>query len=145
MRDLLMPTGIIIFLGAIISFAYEGLSIKGQPVINGCFGECYDQYVVVNGTPAEQELAKQAEAASQSPAVLGQKSYTAVCQACHGDKGQGLVGPALTALVKSEVIGILQQYKNNETRGEQSAVMWGQAAILSDSEMDNIASYIETL
>ena len=39
---------------------------------------------------------------------------------------------------------MLVQYKNGETRGEQSALMWGQAANLSTQDMENLQAYINT-
>ena len=39
---------------------------------------------------------------------------------------------------------MLMQYKNGETRGEQSALMWGQAANLSTEDMENLQAYINT-
>jgi cytochrome c553 len=40
---------------------------------------------------------------------------------------------------------MLTQYKNGETRGAQSALMWGQAAALSADDMANIGAFVETL
>ena len=39
---------------------------------------------------------------------------------------------------------MLTQYKNGETRGSQSALMWGQAN-LSTEDMENLQSYIDSL
>jgi cytochrome c oxidase cbb3-type subunit 3 len=48
-----------------------------------------------NAPPA---TAEQLEAMSQDPAVLaaGAATYKANCVACHGDKGEGKIGPNLT-------------------------------------------------
>jgi cytochrome c553 len=42
-------------------------------------------------------------------------------------------------------VSMLTQYKNGETRGAQSALMWGQAAALSADDMANIGAFVETL
>jgi cytochrome c553 len=39
---------------------------------------------------------------------------------------------------------MLTQYKNGETRGAQSALMWGQAAALTTQDMENLQAYIGT-
>ena len=43
----------------------------------------------------------------------------------------------------TDIIGKLNTYKNNGTIGAQSALMWGQAAMLSDSDIDTIGKFIE--
>jgi len=40
---------------------------------------------------------------------------------------------------------MLMQYKNGETRGAQSALMWGQAANLTLEDMENLQAYIDSL
>jgi cytochrome c553 len=40
---------------------------------------------------------------------------------------------------------MLIQYRNGETRGSQSALMWSQAAQLDDAAIENLAAYIQTL
>ena len=54
----------------------------------------------------------------------------------------------LECIQSRETLGLvimLQQYRNGETRGPQSALMWGQAANLSTEDMENIQAYIDTL
>ena len=38
---------------------------------------------------------------------------------------------------------MLEQYKAGETRGAQSALMWGQAANLSTQDMEDLQAYID--
>ena len=45
----------------------------------------------------------------------------------------------------TSIVKMLTQYKNGETRGSQSALMWGQAANLSTEDMENLQSYIDSL
>ena len=45
----------------------------------------------------------------------------------------------------TSIVKMLTQYKNGETRGGQSALMWGQAANLSTEDMENLQSYIDSL
>jgi len=43
------------------------------------------------------------------------------------------------------LVGRLNQYKAGEKVGSQSNLMWGQAAMLSDSDMSDIAEYIQSM
>ena len=60
---------------------------------------------------------------TETPADKGSKLYVN-CNMCHGMKGEGGIGPALIG--STSIVKMLQQYKNGETRGSQSALMWGQ-------------------
>jgi cytochrome c553 len=62
---------------------------------------------------------------------------------CHGQNGEGGIGPKLAG--STSIVSMLMQYKNGETRGAQSALMWGQAANLSTEDMENLQAYIDTL
>lgn len=89
--------------------------------------------------------AAQAEArASASPEELGKQAYLG-CVACHGAGGEGGVGPAVVGQSATDIAQKLVQYRNGETRGSQSALMWSQAAQLSQADIDNLAAYIGTL
>ena len=77
-------------------------------------------------------------------ALPGEAKYAA-CGACHGAQGGGGVGPALAGQSVEYIIGRLNQYKAGEKVGNQSNLMWGQAAGLSDQDMTELAEYIITL
>ena len=65
-----------------IAMAYNQLEYKGQARVHGCTGECYAEYVALNGTPAEIERRKQALA--QADEFSSIRSLWAGCAACHG-------------------------------------------------------------
>ena len=107
---------------------------------------------------AGEEAAVVAEAAGQAPAPAsaavqvalalapadkGKRLYP-VCAACHGGKGEGGIGPALAGQTSDEIASKLAAYKAGETIGAQSALMWGQAAGLSEEDIANLAAYIST-
>lgn len=142
MKDLLVPIVITVVCALLISISYSQLDIKDRPSVHACNGECYDDFVVADKERRAQQAEQQAAA---SPAELGAKTYNTVCMACHGDKGQGVVGPALVGRDTAYLLEALTAYKNNQTRGQQSALMWGQAATMSQSDMENVAAYIITL
>ncbi len=77
-------------------------------------------------------------------ALPGEAKYAA-CGACHGANGGGGVGPALAGQTVEYIVGRLNQYKAGEKVGNQSNLMWGQAAGLSDQDMNELAEYIVTL
>ena len=138
---------IIAFLIAVSGLIWAGTS-QNDPTWTGsqhaCVGECYDQWKSGNGGGiAEQEQAKQAALAAASPEALGE-NYFAACIACHGGNGGGGIGPQLAGRDADYIVGRLTAYKANETVGAQSALMWGQAAMLSEEDMQQLAEYITT-
>ena len=74
----------------------------------------------------------------------GEAKYAA-CGACHGAQGGGGVGPALAGKTAEYIVGRLTQYKNGEKVGSQSNLMWGQAGMLSETDITDLADYIATL
>ena len=81
--------------------------------------------------------------AAEVAALPGEAKY-AGCVACHGPNGGGGIGPQLAGRDTDYIIGRLTAYKANETIGAQSALMWGQAAMLSEEDMQHLAEYITT-
>ena len=77
-------------------------------------------------------------------ALPGEAKYAA-CGGCHGSNGGGGVGPKLSGKTIEYIVGRLNQYKNGEKVGSQSNMMWGQAAMLSETDINDLAEYIATL
>ena len=125
----------------IISHTYANLEYKGVSRVQNCTGECYEEYVRINGTAVEIERAKQALAAMDEFSSI--KGLWAGCAACHGGQGQGGVGPMLAGQSSADIISKLTTYKNRGTIGTQSALMWGQAAMLSEKDIETIGKYVE--
>ena len=126
---------------AIISHTYANLEYKGVSRVQNCTGECYEEYVRINGTAVEIERAKQALAAMDEFSSI--KGLWAGCAACHGGQGQGGVGPMLAGQSSTDIISKLTTYKNRGQIGSQSALMWGQAAMLSEKDIETIGKYVE--
>ena len=90
-------------------------------------------------------LRKVVEKKAVDPAVaVGAKHYTQ-CAACHGQAGEGGMGPQLSGQTSDMIVEKLALYKNKETIGTMSNVMWGQASWMSDKDMRDIGNYVETL
>tara|TARA_B100002019_G_C21267975_1_gene600462 strand:- start:1282 stop:1713 length:432 start_codon:yes stop_codon:yes gene_type:complete len=126
----------------IIYATVTNAEVKGYTDNHGCWGECYEEYTAQYGTFSEQLEAKRVAMQTESPADKGAKIYVN-CNMCHGMKGEGGIGPALVG--STSIVKMLTQYKNGETRGAQSALMWGQAANLSTADMENLQAYIDSL
>ncbi|MEK9695255.1 MAG: c-type cytochrome [Candidatus Poseidoniales archaeon] len=85
------------------------------------------------------------QVAAVDPAVaVGAKHYVQ-CAACHGQAGEGGVGPALAGQTSDMIVDKLAKYKAGEKIGAQSAVMWGQASWMTEQDMRDIGNYVETL
>jgi len=112
--------------------------------IHSCTGACYEQWKSESGGVVALAAAQAEARASASPEELGKRAYLG-CVACHGAGGEGGVGPAVVGQSATDIAQKLVQYRNGETRGSQSALMWSQAAQLSEADIDNLAAYIGTL
>ena len=126
----------------IINWTYANLEYKGYSSTSSCYGECYEEYVRVNGTMTEILQAKRAEAELDPFSSI--RGLWAGCAACHGQEGQGMaVFPKLAGQSQDYIVGRLNAYKNRETVGAMSSTMWGQAAMLSDSEIELLGEFIQ--
>ena len=130
----------IVFSG-LLYVTYDNLEYKGYPSTSSCTGECYEEYVRVNGTVVEIEQRKKELASADEFSSI--RSLWAGCAACHGQNGGGGVGPMLAGQSATNIIDKLTTYKNNGTIGAQSALMWGQAAMLSETDIETIGKFIE--
>jgi cytochrome c553 len=121
---------------------YPNLEYTGVGGGHSCYGECYEEYVKVNGTVVEIEQRKK-EIANADP-FSSIKGLWAGCAACHGQTGQGMgVFPKLAGQDASYISEKLYAYKNREEVGNMSSTMWAQASMLSDGDIDTISKFIE--
>ena len=120
---------------------YPDLEYTGFSSVGNCTGQCYAEYVALNGTPAEIEQRKKALAEGDPFSSI--RSLWAGCAACHGANGGGGVGPMLAGQSSDDIINKLTIYKNNGQIGAQSALMWGQAAMLSEQDIKTIGEFVQ--
>ncbi|MEJ2766658.1 cytochrome c [Photobacterium sp. MCCC 1A19761] len=75
------------------------------------------------------------------------KAKAAVCAACHGADGTAMIPtyPNLKGQNEQYLVGALKAYKNKERTGGMAVVMQPQAAMLSDSDIANVAAYYASL
>lgn len=125
-----------------VAKVYPNLEYSGYGGGHSCTGECYEEYVALNGTAPEIEQRKKALAAEDEFSSI--KSLWAGCAACHGMEGQGMaVFPKLAGQSSDYIVGRLNTYRNRGEVGPMSSTMWGQAGMLSDSDIDTIGRFIE--
>ena len=121
---------------------YPNLEYSGYSSNTSCYGECYEEYVRVNGTTVDILKAKQALANLDEFSDI--RSLWSGCAACHGAEGQGMaVFPALAGRSQSYIVDRLNTYKNRGEVGAMSSTMWGQAGMLSDAEINMLGKFIE--
>ena len=132
--------------GAIAAFVIimimPNMAYSGYSSNSSCTGECYEEYVRVNGTTVEILKAKQELAALDEFSSI--KSLWSGCAACHGMEGQGMaVFPKLAGQSSEYIIDRLNTYKNRGEVGSMSSTMWAQAGMLSDADIQTIGKFIE--
>ncbi len=135
---LLGAFGIFVFFALVI---YPDLEYTGGKSVSSCTGECYIAYVEQFGTPAEIEQRKRALAEGDPFSSI--RSLWAGCAACHSNDGSGGVGPKLAGQSSGDIISKLTTYKNGGDVGSQSALMWGQASMLTEKDIETIGEFVQ--
>ena len=121
---------------------YPNLEYSGYGGGHSCTGECYEEYVALNGTAPEIEQRKKALAAEDEFSSI--KGLWAGCAACHGQQGEGNGPfPKLAGQSSDYIVSRLYAYQNREQVGPMSSTMWAQAGMLSDSDITTIGKFIE--
>jgi cytochrome c553 len=142
------PENIAIALFTVFAFGLPVVAMQtnsyDKSSVHGCTGACYEQWKDKTGGVVAVAQAKASAKSKASPAELGKAMY-AGCIACHGAGGEGGVGPTLSGQSVATIANKLIGYKNGETLGAQSNLMWAQAAQLSANDIDNLAAFIGTL
>ena len=125
-----------------VAKVYPNLEYSGYSSNSSCTGQCYVDYVALNGTAVEIEQRKQALANLDEFSDI--RSLWAGCAACHGQAGEGMaVFPALAGRDKAYIVGRLNTYKNRGQVGAMSSTMWAQAGMLSADQMEQIGKFVE--
>ena len=121
---------------------YPNLEYTGYSSNSSCYGECYEEYVRVNGTLSEiMEKKREIADADEFSSIRG---LWAGCVACHGQEGQGMaVFPALAGQSSEYIVDRLNTYKNRGQVGNMSSTMWAQAGMLSDADIQTIGDFIQ--
>jgi cytochrome c553 len=81
------------------------------------------------------------------PVAVGQEKFVQ-CASCHGSDGRSTVlaqYPKIGGQSGAYVIGALKAYREGRRQGTFPSIMAEVAKPLSDSDITNLAAYIETL
>ena len=125
-----------------VAKVYPNLEYTGATSNTTCTGQCYVDYVALNGTAPEIEQRKQALANLDEFSDI--RSLWAGCAACHGQAGEGMGPfPKLAGQSSAYIVDRLNTYKNKGQVGSMSATMWAQAGMLSADQMEQIGKFIE--
>jgi cytochrome c oxidase subunit 2 len=81
-------------------------------------------------------LTEEAQAQETGDSELGEQQFQGVCAKCHGDKGQGLIGPGLTATTVGNADSVRQIV--TEGRGKMPPVGRG----WDDRQLDALTTYL---
>ena len=131
-----------LFMVGLIAGTYQNLEYKGYDRVHGCTGQCYADYVALNGTPAEIEQKKKELASADEFSSI--RGLWAGCAACHGQNGEGMGAfPKLAGQTSDYISDRLYAYKNREQIGAMSSTMWAQASMLSDSDIETLSEFIQ--
>ena|GEM_PF-5843334 len=130
-----------LLIGIVVMFTLTGASIAylgaGENRSLGFTNVCGDR-----GTFCFRSVVEKREVAPE--VAVGAKHYTQ-CASCHGANGEGGMGPRLSGQSSETIVDKLTVYKNGETVGNMSNVMWGQASWMTIQDMRDIGDYVETL
>ena len=124
---------------------YDTIEYKGGGSVHECFGECYDTYK--ERQKIQKQEAKELMAFNEENGIVvqlpnpGEKIW-AGCTGCHGQNGEGGIGPMLSGQSYDYIFGRLTTYKDRGTVGKQSNMMWSQASAMSDQQILDVSSYI---
>jgi len=85
------------------------------------------------------------------PAISGDvdigKAGATVCAGCHGMDGKS-TAPGFPSLAGQDITYLKDQlinFRNKSRTGGKSAIMYGMAAGLTDTDIDNLAAYFSSL
>ena len=146
MRELWIVLGgcAVFFLG-FSTMVYPNIEHKGGGYHHACIDECYEE-LKKNREIAKQKAIELAAYNEANGIVVeapdpGEKLWGG-CMGCHGDKGQGGLGPKVSGQTYDYIFGRLTTYKNRGKVGSQSNMMWSQASALSDQDIVDVSKYI---
>lgn len=93
---------------------------------------------VVPSAAFDRWLEQEAEAQGSGDSDLGEQEFVGACSKCHGDQGQGLIGPQLTGASVGDAEAVEEVVRNGRGRMPAIGEEW------SDTQMDALTSYLRT-
>jgi cytochrome c553 len=137
--------GCAVFFLGFSTMVYPNIEHKGGGYHHACVDECYEQL------KKNREIAKQkamiVAAYNEANGIVveapdpGEKIWGG-CMGCHGQNGEGGLGPKLSGQTYDYILGRLNTYKDRGTVGKQSNMMWSQASALNNQQIVDVSKYI---
>ncbi len=81
-------------------------------------------------------LEQEAQAQETGDSDLGQQIFDGACAKCHGDEGQGLIGPGFSASTVSNAASVAEIVRNGRGRMPEIGEEW------DDRQMDALTDYL---
>ncbi len=89
----------------------------------------------------QEKLKALKEKAGNIAAFKTSALYKKSCSSCHGNIGQGIIGPKLIGKDKAYILNALKEFKDGKRK---NYVMYGLLGNLDDSKLEELASEIAT-
>jgi mono/diheme cytochrome c family protein len=81
-------------------------------------------------------LEQQAQAQETGDSDLGEQIFDGACAKCHGDRGQGLIGPGFSAATASNAATVAEIVRNGRGRMPAIGEEW------DDRQMEALTDYL---
>lgn len=98
--------------------------------------EMFAEIEVIPEDEFDAWLEQEARAQETGDSDLGEQIFNGVCAKCHGDRGQGLIGPGFSAATVSNAASVAEIVRNG--RGKMPAVGEG----WDDRQMEALTNYL---
>ena len=131
--------------GFFATVVYPDLEYTGYSSTHNCTGECYEEYVRVNGTTVEIEQRKREIANADEFSSI--RSLWSGCAACHGQEGvsPSSIWPNLAGQHASYLSKQLYEFKKGADGNRNNSIMYGISLALSDEDISNLSAYYASL
>jgi len=123
------------------STAMEDSKIKVQTHTNGDSQPTTTQSSTKEDDEIAQKIKMLKEKAGNLSAFTTSTLYKKSCASCHGNIGQGIIGPKLIGRDKTYILNALKDFKSGK---RTNYVMYGLLSNLDESQLEELASEIAT-
>ena len=123
------------------STAMEDSKIKVQTHTNGNSQTTVTQNNTQQNDEVEDKIKALREKAGNISAFTTSTLYKKSCSSCHGNIGQGIIGPKLIGRDKTYILNALKDFKSGKRK---NYVMYGLLGNLDDSQIEELSTEIAT-
>ena len=123
------------------STSMEDSKLKVQTHTNGNSQASATQSTTQQDNDVANKVKALKEKAGNIAAFATSTLYKKSCSSCHGNIGQGIIGPKLIGKDKTYLLNALKEFKNGKRK---NYVMYGLLGNLDDSQIEELAGEIAT-